>query len=463
MSDYFNMSASKMSEGPEIQLFKDTGKEQLLKYQLIAYILGTLIVLSNLVVVVSSGLILKKGQKPKSTYLLLGNVSLADTIVGFSLIFGMSMENTISSNVLCIFQIGMLACPVMVSLFSVGLIAVDRYIYILHGLYYGRWFNTKRVRIGILCTWIISLTLGFLPATGWKNEELLYTRCYYVALFPGILVLLNSVLSIIPIIVVAVLYSIILFRALKNVKNLKAAKNDEKPKLETPKLRMYRGTVNENKVKTQFCRSSTSVSDISVHRSSSFHLSRTNQTPKSRIKISTKSKSIDDLTSDNANILHDYRDSKNNDGRTHESGHESKFSVYTVESNLSDRNSSLADANNTSDLEINVNNRSNSNVKSKEPNKWRAITVVMLTSGSFIVTWLPFFVAVILFVFCEDKLKNQKCIELRRLIEGPLATLAFVNSILNPLIYAWWHKGFQRSVRAYYHKYVHKFTCYFGR
>nr|UQB56075.1 carboxypeptidase B [Bombyx mori] len=270
------------------------------------------------------------GQKPKSTYLLLGNVSLADTIVGFSLIFGMSMENTISSNVLCIFQIGMLACPVMVSLFSVGLIAVDRYIYILHGLYYGRWFNTKRVRIGILCTWIISLTLGFLPATGWKNEELLYTRCYYVALFPGILVLLNSVLSIIPIIVVAVLYSIILFRALKNVKNLKAAKNDEKPKLETPKLRMYRGTVNENKVKTQFCRSSTSVSDISVHRSSSFHLSRTNQTPKSRIKISTKSKSIDDLTSDNANILHDYRDSKNNDGRTHESGHESNHQLYRV-------------------------------------------------------------------------------------------------------------------------------------
>lgn len=53
-----------MSEGPEIQLFKDTGKEQLLKYQLIAYILGTLIVLSNLVVVVSSGLILKKGQYP---------------------------------------------------------------------------------------------------------------------------------------------------------------------------------------------------------------------------------------------------------------------------------------------------------------------------------------------------------------------------------------------------------------
>lgn len=50
---------------------------------------------------------------------------------------------------------GMLVCPAMVSIFSVGLIAVDRYIYILHGLYYQRWFNTTRVRIGIVCIWMI--------------------------------------------------------------------------------------------------------------------------------------------------------------------------------------------------------------------------------------------------------------------------------------------------------------------
>lgn len=49
----------------------------------------------------------------------------------------------------------MLVCPAMVSIFSVGLIAVDRYIYILHGLYYQRWFNTTRVRIGILIIWMI--------------------------------------------------------------------------------------------------------------------------------------------------------------------------------------------------------------------------------------------------------------------------------------------------------------------
>ncbi|KAI8424914.1 hypothetical protein MSG28_006832 [Choristoneura fumiferana] len=95
------------------------------------------------------------GQQPKSTYLLLGNVSLADTIIGFSIVFGELIGNSMNSNLLCIFQIGMIVCPTMVSIFSVGLIAVDRYFYILHGLYYQRYFNTTRVRIGILIIWMI--------------------------------------------------------------------------------------------------------------------------------------------------------------------------------------------------------------------------------------------------------------------------------------------------------------------
>lgn len=42
----------------------------------------------------------------RSTYLLLGNVSLADMIIGVSIMFGVSIENPMSCNPLCIFQIG---------------------------------------------------------------------------------------------------------------------------------------------------------------------------------------------------------------------------------------------------------------------------------------------------------------------------------------------------------------------
>ncbi|KAI5635907.1 zinc carboxypeptidase domain-containing protein [Phthorimaea operculella] len=218
-------------------MYKSKEKEQLMAYKLVAYILGTLIILSNLTVVISSGLILKKGQQPKSTYLLLGNVSLADTIVGMSIIFGAIVDHNISS--FCVFQIGMLVCPAMVSIFSVGLIAVDRYIYIVHGLYYQRWFNTTKVRIGILCIWMIGIILGFMPATGWVNTEaraifisslpaMGWTgktfrdyRCWYISLFPSWLLIIVSVLVLSVIVMVCVLYILILHSAVKTVDKIR--------------------------------------------------------------------------------------------------------------------------------------------------------------------------------------------------------------------------------------------------
>lgn len=52
------------------------------------------------------GIIFFTGQQPKSTYLLLGNVSLADTIVGLSMMCGVSLDPLMTSDPLCIFQIG---------------------------------------------------------------------------------------------------------------------------------------------------------------------------------------------------------------------------------------------------------------------------------------------------------------------------------------------------------------------
>ncbi|XP_035449784.2 melanocyte-stimulating hormone receptor isoform X2 [Spodoptera frugiperda] len=232
--DFFNLNLSNVnqSEVSQIHLFdlyeayKTIEKEQLMVYKSVAYIIGTLIILSNLTVVISSGLILRKGQQPKSTYLLLGNVSLADTIVGFSLIFGVTVDNSVSSNPLCIFQIGMLVCPAMVSIFSVGLIAVDRYIYILHGLYYQRWFNTTRVRIGILCIWMIGIFISTLPAMGWTGRTFRDFRCWYIAVFPSALLLVLSIVVLSVIIMVCILYILILRSAVKAVDKIREFKEN---------------------------------------------------------------------------------------------------------------------------------------------------------------------------------------------------------------------------------------------
>ncbi|CAH2245085.1 jg15923 [Pararge aegeria aegeria] len=434
--------------------FKTNESKQFVIYTVVAYIFGTIIFLSNVTVVISSGLILRKGQKLKSTYLLLGNVSLADTIIGMSVIFGVSIEDLMSNSRLCVFQIGMLVCPAMVSIFTVGLIAVDRYIYILHGLYYQRWFNTTKVRIGILCIWLIGIILGFLPASGWVNSELENSRCYYVTLFPGTLILLNSLLSIIPIILVAVLYSIILIRALKNVKQINAAvKTVEINANSKPELRIYRGNthVKKNVHSVKFpTKANNGKTKRSVSFSGNYHFTDNCNSNTFR----HKSKSIDALSdskADSHNLEYDKSHSIPNS--------ESNISICTISSSVQDKNDFVFTKKEPKKMDTrNIANEKHKNKsKFKEPNKWRAIIVVMLTSGSFIFTWMPFFITVIFFVFCQEKLTNPQCMHLRILLSGPIATLAFLNSILNPLIYAWWHKGFQKSIRTYFRRFLSKF------
>ncbi|XP_026743127.1 glucose-dependent insulinotropic receptor-like isoform X1 [Trichoplusia ni] len=464
--DFFNLNISNVnqSEVTQIHLFdlyeayRTIEKEQLMVYKSVAYIIGTLIILSNLTVVISSGLILRKGQQPKSTYLLLGNVSLADTIVGMSLIFGVTVDNSVSSNPLCIFQIGMLVCPAMVSIFSVGLIAVDRYIYILHGLYYQRWFNTTRVRIGILCIWLVSITLGFLPATGWTNTELMLTRCYYVALFPGSLILINSFLSIVPITAVVILYSIILVRALKTVREVKAGTKHIKENAKShdnSKLRISRGT--NKKANPQNLLPATPK--CRLFKSASFNVNYVNEGGKVKPAISIKSKSNHDL-----NVNQTMTNGLRNINSQCKSTSHSMFSICTIESQVSNPNLLMPDDKPTRFQKqvkkvCNVTAICRKPKEPKEPNKWRAITIVLLTSGSFMITWMPFFITVTVFVFCEDKLTNPSCRHMRTLLGGPLAALAFLNSLLNPVIYTCWHKGFQKSVRTIYRKFFQKYIC----
>lgn len=273
-----------------------------------------------------------------------------------------------------------------------------------------------------------------MPATGWVSEELNMTRCFYVSLFPGPLILLNSFLSIIPIVVVVVLYSIILVKAMQTVKTINRTIKQVTPVSEKSKLRMNRGTMVDKGTITQ---AEGRNNNTKLNRSASFTVGMSLKT-----KPNCKSKSIEDLTSPGRFKIKDARPCN---GRS-----DSDFSVYTVES--------VASFNLSCDHSIE--HRSSKVRRAKEPNKWRAITVVLLTTGTFIVTWIPFFIAVTFFVFCEEKLTNPKCIKLRFLLGGPFPFLAFTNSIVNPLIYAWWHKGFKKSVKLYYKRYVLKYFCH---
>lgn len=82
---------------------------------------------------------------------------------------------------------------------------------------------------------------------------------------------------------------------------------------------------------------------------------------------------------------------------------------------------------------------------SRAPSKWKAIKIVLFTTSSFVLTWVPFFVASTWFVFCDSDQTPDLCRNLSLTIAGPLAILGFANSLMNPFIYAWWHQGFRQS------------------
>lgn len=133
-------------------------------------ILCLLVIILNFIVVVSSGLILRNRPQPRSTYLFLGNVALADFVTGTSWLFGLFFPEKYSNHYTCAIHEGLQIASTLVSILSVGLISFDRYLYILHGWKYETLLDSHRVYKLIIVVWIIGCFIGYLPLMGWYGD-----------------------------------------------------------------------------------------------------------------------------------------------------------------------------------------------------------------------------------------------------------------------------------------------------
>ncbi|CAG0898630.1 unnamed protein product [Darwinula stevensoni] len=73
----------------------------------------------------------------------------------------------------------------------------------------------------------------------------------------------------------------------------------------------------------------------------------------------------------------------------------------------------------------------------------RAFLVVLAIVGAFFVTWMPYFLATLVYAACG----REGCKSVVSALATVLPVLGQVNSLLNPVIYAWWHKGFRDFVK----------------
>ncbi|XP_065078562.1 glucose-dependent insulinotropic receptor-like [Ochlerotatus camptorhynchus] len=352
-------------------MLSNAEQTQLLLYDILIPLLGSLIIVLNVAVVTSSLLLLRKGQQPYTTYLFLGNVGASDLLTGFAVLYGQYAPREIRGEDNCAILIGLIVSTTIVSVYSIGLIAIDRYLYIVYGLQYQRYITPSRAKLSIAATWMIGLVIGFLPAFGWRGDTDGGRVCWFVRLAPPALIILTTVVGIIPLIVVIVLYSIILHKAIRRVAQLKKASREQQGAL-AGNLRLFRGGA---------------------------------------AATATATATEQPLAEEQGKPTKCFRCCK-------------KRSSRTIDSQVS----------------------------GKHPTKWKAIKVVMLTTGCFVVTWLPYFIASTMYVFCDPQRNQDLCRGLQFAIASPLAILGFTNSLLNPLIYAWWHKGFRKSMKKLWRK-----------
>ncbi|RXG56485.1 hypothetical protein Avbf_16924, partial [Armadillidium vulgare] len=119
-------------------LFSDLLEGKMTKVTMIALlIIAILTIFINLGVIIRVIKLLRKGGELKPTFLFIAFVVTA-------------CEETIC---------------------TISLIAIDKYIFICHGISYRGIVTKKRVRISILITWIYSLLIGFLPAMGLHEDD----------------------------------------------------------------------------------------------------------------------------------------------------------------------------------------------------------------------------------------------------------------------------------------------------
>ncbi|CAH1126673.1 unnamed protein product [Ceutorhynchus assimilis] len=307
------------------------------------------VILINFSVVVSSGLLIKKRVEPRYTYLFLGNVALTDFITGISILFGQLYPPLYRDHTICSIQIGLIVSSTVSSIYSVGLLAIDRFLYIVYGIKYCKWISICRVRLAIGFTWTMAITIGFLPLMGWSGNSYGGRVCWFITIAPAPLIIITVSIGIIPVIVVIVLYSIILYHALANIRKIQYSLytiNSISEKIDSMEsLRMFKGRI---------------------------ELPMTKTAPRRKLS------------------------------------------------------------------------------QNQAPHKWKAIKVVLFTTFSFLITWTPYFFACVIYVVedCDYKDPTEFCRTLRLLIASPLTILGLTNSLINPLIYAWWHNGFRTYMRT---------------
>ncbi|KAG5276133.1 hypothetical protein AALO_G00128230 [Alosa alosa] len=179
------------------------------------------IILENLVVLMA--VLFRIRLRSRWVYICIANITLSDLLAGVAYVVNLCMSGSRTfelSPALWLFREGLLFVALAASIFSLLLIAVERYTTMLKPLHQKSGKKTCRIYTTVLLCWVLACALGFLPLLGWNCMCNLERCSTLLPLYSKSYILFALILFFFILLAIGVLYSAIFLHVRKSTQSI---------------------------------------------------------------------------------------------------------------------------------------------------------------------------------------------------------------------------------------------------
>ncbi|XP_076134840.1 sphingosine 1-phosphate receptor 4 [Alosa pseudoharengus] len=179
------------------------------------------IILENLVVLMA--VLFRIRLRSRWVYICIANITLSDLLAGVAYVVNLCMSGSRTfelSPALWLFREGLLFVALAASIFSLLLIAVERYTTMLKPLNQKSGKKTCRIYTMVLLCWVLACALGFLPLLGWNCMCNLERCSTLLPLYSKSYILFALILFFFILLAIGVLYSAIFLHVRKSTQSI---------------------------------------------------------------------------------------------------------------------------------------------------------------------------------------------------------------------------------------------------
>ncbi|XP_059923817.1 sphingosine 1-phosphate receptor 4 [Gadus macrocephalus] len=176
----------------------------------VSLIVSLLIVLENLLVLVAVFSRIRHSRR--WVYVCIANITFSDLLTGVAYVVNISLSGrrtfTLSPQ-LWLFREGMLFVALAASIFSLLLIAFERYTTMMAPLHQKSATKTYRIYMLVVLCWVLALAIGFLPLLGWNCVCDLDACSTMLPLYSKSYILFSLLIFLLILVAIGVLYGAI--------------------------------------------------------------------------------------------------------------------------------------------------------------------------------------------------------------------------------------------------------------